>query len=97
MHRFQETPPMPTYMVSFVISQFEFMEDSSPVNMKFYGEGKDVGSRRVDYAFRQAKQLLIPVQNFVQMNYTLPKLDFVLYPTGMIETALENWGLIVFT
>ncbi|KAM7183835.1 aminopeptidase 2 [Rhypophila sp. PSN 637] len=90
---FNTTPPMSTYLICFVIGEFEYIENKQlEFPVRVYGvRGTNLhhGSYLLDVAIRA----LDLFQDMFDMRYPLPKPDLVAFPEG---GGLENWGCIVF-
>lgn len=95
---FQNTPPMVTYLLAFVVSDFACVSNSTTTN--------DVAVRlcssppqidRVQYAMEISPQLIDMMSNKFQFNYSsaLTKMDIVAIP-DFSAGAMENWGLLTF-
>ncbi|KAJ8681953.1 hypothetical protein QAD02_017745 [Eretmocerus hayati] len=94
--RFQSTVKMSTYLVAFVISDFESFENSNStatpamrvwsrhdvVNQGEYGLG--IGQSAVKF-----------LETKFDEEYQLPKLDMVAIP-DFAAGAMENWGLVTY-
>jgi aminopeptidase N len=93
--RFDVTPIMSTYLLAFVVGEFDFVESktSRGITMRvFTGKGKsdqglfalDVGSKVLSY-----------FEDYYGVPYPLPKQDMVAIP-DFAAGAMENWGLITY-
>ncbi|RWS22265.1 hypothetical protein B4U80_00248, partial [Leptotrombidium deliense] len=92
---FQKTPKMSTYLVCFVVGDYDFVEKSTPgggVKVRIYTR---IGRKEEGlFALNVAVKSVVYLQNYLGVNYTLPKLDIV----GVRDhdaSAMENWGLIL--
>jgi len=90
---FNTTPRMSTYLICFVIGDFDFMESNQlkfPVRVyAVRGAKLQHGSNMLEVAV----QALDRYEHLFGLEYPLPKLDLVALPDA---GALENWGCIVF-
>lgn len=92
---FDETPILPTYIVAFIVGEFEYVERKTsnnipirvytPLGLQNRGViAADFGVKCVDF-----------YEKFFGIKYPLPKLDMIGiqdYPLG----GMENWGLITY-
>jgi len=90
---FVETPPISTYMVSFVISGFNSttsgsIAGDSPIYVFTVIDRLD----QVKYVSGEAPKLLAAMESFTEMLYELPKLDLFAVPDFKSD-AMGNWGL----
>ncbi|CAH1784451.1 unnamed protein product [Owenia fusiformis] len=92
---FQKSPPMPTYLLAFIVCDFEYVEgytkDKLPV--RIYGRPDMIN--QTGFALEAAIKTTEWFNEWTNMTYQLPKLDHVNipdYPTG----ATEHWGVITY-
>ncbi|XP_029657441.1 puromycin-sensitive aminopeptidase-like [Octopus sinensis] len=93
LKEFGTTPRMSTYLVAYIIGDFEYVERRSDrgVRIRIY---TPVGRTEEGmYALDVAVKSLSFYENFFDLEYPLPKLDLV--PVPKIG-AMENWGLVTF-
>lgn len=83
---------MPTYLVAFVISEFKPVDESEKF-LNVWGRPEVV--RYGKFAQDIGKAFIDVLQNFTNINYSLPKLDLVGIPDFSMG-AMENWGLPTF-
>ncbi|XP_078036701.1 aminopeptidase A [Augochlora pura] len=96
---FEPSPPMSTYLVAFLVSDFECLESSLrtlngtsiPVKVCARPMYKNKTRFALDVAVR-AMEYYLTVFN---IDYPLPKLDLVGVP-DFNAGAMENWGLVTF-
>ncbi|KAJ1531300.1 Endoplasmic reticulum aminopeptidase 1, partial [Nowakowskiella sp. JEL0078] len=97
---FAETVKMSTYLVAFVVSDFESVdswiispESGRNISVRVWTQpGKtDFGI----YALDVAKKVLLHYTNLFGIEYPLPKSDLVAIP-DFAAGAMENWGLITY-
>ncbi|RWS03349.1 puromycin-sensitive aminopeptidase-like protein, partial [Leptotrombidium deliense] len=95
MTSFATTPIMSSYLLCFVIGDYDYVESMSTdgrVKVRVYTR---VGKQEEGtFALNIVIKSLDFLQKFLGVNYALPKLDLVGvkdHPAG----AMENWGLIV--
>ncbi|KAJ3128775.1 hypothetical protein HK098_003541 [Nowakowskiella sp. JEL0407] len=97
---FEETVKMSTYLVAFVISEFESV--SSWISLPNSGRNVTVsiwtqpGKKELgEYALEVAKKVLLFYMDVFKIEYPLPKCDCVAIP-DFAAGAMENWGLITY-
>ncbi|XP_017885814.1 aminopeptidase M1-like [Ceratina calcarata] len=94
---FKQTPLMSTYIVAFVVSNYEFEEDKDS-NFTYRVWTRKTMIKRVDYALEMGRKLLEQLNLYTNISYQtyMPdKLDQIAekdFPAG----AMENWGLVIF-
>lgn len=88
---------MSTYLVAFVVSKFESVGDSesSASESEINVWGRPEVARHGKFAQDIARKLIDELQEFTNINYSLPKLDLVGIPDFDMG-AMENWGLATF-
>ncbi|KAJ6638248.1 Aminopeptidase N [Pseudolycoriella hygida] len=87
---FEETVPMSTYLVAFVVSDFV-----SKTSGKFTVWTRREAARSADYALQVGPKLLNFFESFFGIEYPLPKVDMIAVP-DFTAGAMENWGAITF-
>lgn len=93
--RFARTPVMSTYLVAFVVGEFDFVEDTSSdgVTVRVYTPvGKAEQGR---FALDVAVRVLPFYKQYFDIAYPLPKLDLVAIG-DFSAGAMENWGLVTY-
>lgn len=96
---FDTTPPMSTYLVACVLTEFDHVET------RYHSiTGKNVTIRlwtshhqmsRLDFALNLAPKVMQTLENYLNTPYSLPKLDMITIPGYEDGKAMENWGLII--
>ncbi|XP_025091662.1 puromycin-sensitive aminopeptidase-like isoform X2 [Pomacea canaliculata] len=92
---FERTPVMSTYLVAFVVGEYDFVEavDANGVKVRVYTPPQK--QEQGLFALEVAVKTLPFYGNYFQLAYDLPKLDLIAvadFPIG----AMENWGLIIY-
>ena len=96
---FEKTPIMSTYLVAFVVGEFDFVQGI--VNQ---GPGNDVRvriytpcgkSNQGTYSLDFAMKSLYFYNEYFDIMCNLPKIDLIAIPDFAIG-AMENWGLVTF-
>ncbi|XP_075533942.1 puromycin-sensitive aminopeptidase isoform X1 [Dermacentor variabilis] len=90
---FARTPKMSTYLVAFVLGEYDYVEGTSDdgVLVRIYTpKGK---SEQGNYALEVATRALPYYKNYFGVAYPLPKMDLIAVP-DLAAAAMENWGLV---
>jgi puromycin-sensitive aminopeptidase len=92
---FAPTPKMSTYLVAFVIGEFEYVESSTPegVTVRVYATPGQKG--QLGFALETAVRSLSFYNEYFGIPYPLPKLDMIGLP-DFGAGAMENWGLVTY-
>ncbi|XP_078355734.1 puromycin-sensitive aminopeptidase-like, partial [Oculina patagonica] len=93
--KFARTPIMSTYLVAFVVGEFDYVEgkDSDGVTIRVYtAKGKAIQGK---FALEVAKKCLPFYKEYFGIGYLLPKLDLIAIQDFVIG-AMENWGLVTY-
>ncbi|KAF7268819.1 hypothetical protein GWI33_018165 [Rhynchophorus ferrugineus] len=96
--RFDISVPMSTYLVAYVVSDFEYkeaepLEDFNNVTFKIWARSDALN--QVDFAKEVGPKALRFFEKFFNIDYPLPKQDMVAIP-DFSAGAMENWGLITY-
>ncbi len=92
---FGSTPRMSTYLLAFIIGEFEFVEGLSKDNVQvrvFTTKGK---VHQAKFALKVAIKSLEFYNEYFDIPYPLPVLDLIAIP-DFESAAMENWGAITF-
>ncbi|KAJ8982959.1 hypothetical protein NQ317_005276 [Molorchus minor] len=87
---FEESLPMSTYLVAFVVSDFESISNG---NFSIWARKSALG--QAHYSLKIGPAILKYYEEFFGIDYPLPKLDMVAIP-DFSAGAMENWGLITY-
>ncbi|XP_061626215.1 puromycin-sensitive aminopeptidase [Phyllopteryx taeniolatus] len=93
--KFGTTPVMSTYLVAFVIGEFDFVESQSSdgVLVRVYTPvGKAEQGR---FALEVATKTLPFYKDYFSVPYPLPKIDLIAI-ADFAAGAMENWGLVTY-
>jgi len=94
--QFQESLRMSTYLVAFLVSDFDYKEKTTTSGIKVRVWTPPPQIAQASYALDIATETLSNYEKFFQINFPLPKQDLVVIP-DFSTGAEENWGLIGFT
>lgn len=87
---FETTKPIPTYLVAFMVSDFDKKILYNESNIAVYTRKEFIED--TTYMTEKIPNLLKGVEQFTQIPYMLPKLDLVCVPL-LDAYNMENWGL----
>ncbi|KAK0041697.1 glutamyl aminopeptidase-like isoform X2 [Biomphalaria pfeifferi] len=92
---FQRSVKMSTYLVCFIVCDFNFTEtvSNSGINIRVYSTPDKVDQTL--YALDMAKHTLDTYEKMFNMSYPLPKQDLIAIP-DFVSGAMEHWGLMTF-
>ncbi len=95
LHRFQPTPPMPSYLVAVSVGRFDALAGrAAGVPLRIL----TVPGKRAQaiYAMRVTQQVVPFYDAYFGVPYALPKLDQLAVPS-VRQGAMEDWGLISYS
>uniref|UniRef100_A0A1B6GWM4 Aminopeptidase n=2 Tax=Proconiini TaxID=565685 RepID=A0A1B6GWM4_9HEMI len=87
---FEESVPMSTYLVAFVVSDFQHLSDGT---FAVWAREQALGQAR--YALDVGPKILRHFEDYFGIKFPLPKIDMVALP-DFSAGAMENWGLITY-
>ncbi|XP_059490233.1 aminopeptidase N isoform X2 [Neocloeon triangulifer] len=87
---FEESVPMSTYLVAFVVSEFSRMDNGS-----FSVWTRRDAIQQAAYSLQVGPAILKYFEQYFQLPFPLPKIDMVALP-DFAAGAMENWGLITY-
>lgn len=92
--KFQETLPVQSYLIAFVISDFTHVENNDPRKQRVFAKPQSVANNETALALEAGKKIL---DKFVEIlvPFTPPKIDQVAIP-DFDAGAMENWGLVTY-
>jgi len=95
LHRFQPTPPMPSYLVAVSVGRFDALAGrAAGVPLRILtAPGKRANAT---YAMRVTQQVVPFYDAYFGVPYALPKLDQLAVPS-VRQGAMEDWGLISYS
>ncbi|GAB2225547.1 hypothetical protein Droror1_Dr00006344 [Drosera rotundifolia] len=92
---FKKSPLMSTYLLAFVVGEFDYIEDVTDDGIKVVVYCPVGQSHRGKLGLSLALRALDFFGEYFSMPYPLPKLDMVTVP-DFSGGAMENYGLIIF-
>ncbi|XP_039666978.1 puromycin-sensitive aminopeptidase [Perca fluviatilis] len=93
--KFATTPIMSTYLVAFVIGEYDFVESQSSdgITVRVYTPvGK---AEQGKFALEVATKTLPFYKDYFNVPYPLPKIDLIAI-ADFAAGAMENWGLVTY-
>ncbi|XP_058791423.1 aminopeptidase N-like [Phymastichus coffea] len=87
---FYTTPPMSTYLLAFVVSDFKYLENN---NFKVHAKSSAVQYGKL--ALESGEKILKELQTYTGIKFSLPKMDQIAIP-DLAAGAMENWGLVTY-
>lgn len=88
---FETTPPMSTYLLAFVISDFPSF-DNLPENHRIFA--RPTAMNDTNFALESSVLITKALEEYLQIDYTMAKMDQVAIPDK--GGAMENWGLVLY-
>lgn len=92
---FKTTPKMSTYLLAFVIGEFDKIEKINKNNIKLSVYGIIGSKDKLPFSLDILDKSLLWFESWFNIKYELDKLDLVGIP-DFSAGAMENWGLITF-
>lgn len=94
--KYMDTVPMSTYLVAFMVSEFEYkVGDKTDNNVTFRIWARKDALNQVEFARQVGPKFLEYYEKFFDVKYPLPKQDMAAIP-DFGAGAMENWGLITY-
>lgn len=93
--KFRPTPKMSTYLLAYMIGDFESVEDKTKDGITirvFTTPGK---KEQAKFSLDVAKRSLEFLNSYFAIPYPLPELDLIAIP-DFSSGAMENWGAVTF-
>jgi puromycin-sensitive aminopeptidase len=93
--KFSPTPKMSTYLLAFIIGDFEHLESKSKNGVQvrvFTTPGK---KHQAEFALACAVKTLDFYEEYFDIKYPLPVLDMIAIP-DFAAGAMENWGAVTY-
>lgn len=87
---YEESIPMSTYLLAFVVSDFEFLQ-----NDNFRVWARHEASPQAKLSLEVGPKILKFFEDYFQIDFPLPKVDMIALP-DFAAGAMENWGLITY-
>lgn len=95
MVEFDRTPVMSTYLLAFVVGEFDFVESTTNNGTRVRVYTLPGRSEQGQFALDVGRRALELYNTYFDTPYPLPKLDMVAIP-DFATGAMENWGLVTY-
>lgn len=91
---FEPSPRMSSYLVCFVVGEYECVEGKTSSGMTMRVWGRKGEAQKGEFALRIGVKTMEFYEQFFGIPYPLPKMDMV----GLMNMggAMENWGLVTY-
>ena len=93
--KFSPTPKMSTYLLAFIIGDFEYLESKTNNNVRVRVYTTPGKKHQAKFALECAVKTLEFYDEYFDIPYPLPVLDMIAIP-DFASGAMENWGLVSF-
>lgn len=93
---FQITPKTPTYLLAFIVSNFESRTATTTgtqIPQKIYARSNAVHG--APFGLQAGVNILTAFENYFNIKFSLPKMDQAAIP-DFSAGAMENWGLVTY-
>ncbi|XP_067293179.1 alanyl (membrane) aminopeptidase b, tandem duplicate 1 [Pseudorasbora parva] len=93
---FAPTEIMSTYLLAFIVSDFEFIEQiDKDLQIRIFARKEAIDAKQGEYALNVTGPILRFFEDYYKVPYPLPKSDQIALP-DFNAGAMENWGLITY-
>ncbi|XP_077938220.1 aminopeptidase N-like isoform X1 [Gasterosteus aculeatus] len=93
---FEPTKKMSTYLLAFIVSDFDFISNTvDGVLIRIFARKPAIAAKQGDYALNKTGPILKFFEKYYNSSYPLPKSDQIALP-DFNAGAMENWGLITY-
>jgi aminopeptidase N len=92
---FETTPLVHSYLIAYMVSDFQFYEDERPIPQRVYAKPQSIANKEYEVAINVAGPLLETFAAYLDVPYSLPKMDQLAIP-DFAAGAMENWGLVTY-
>jgi hypothetical protein len=92
-YEFEETEKMSTYLVAFIVSDFESLSSDAKYNFSAWARPNAIDNAQYSQAI--GPRLVDFYEHYTGIDYEFPKIDQVAVP-DFAAGAMENWGLITY-
>lgn len=93
---FQDTFQTSSYLFGFAVTYFDYISNNNnQVEQRIYANPEWVAAGYADFALSIAQPIMIAIQEHLNVDYFLPKLDHVAI-ASQVWNGVENFGLITY-
>lgn len=94
---FLTTPPSPTYILAYTISDFlyESNENSASGSIPLRTYARSNAIHGASYSVDVGEKLLMAYDEYFGIKFALPKMDQVAV-ADFPFSAMENWGIVIY-
>ncbi|KAG4068501.1 hypothetical protein HA402_004842 [Bradysia odoriphaga] len=92
---FNGGPPTSTYLIAFIVSDFEFLENEFDGRVPHRTLARPNAVHLTEFALQTGVDMLDALNDYIGVSYTLPKMDQAAIPD--FSGAMENWGLVTYS
>ena len=95
---FQKTPKMSSYLATFIVCDFAYIEDTSEsgIPLRVYLTKHQNELNQAEWALKNLKNSFnFYEQDLFKIPYPLPKMDMIAIP-NFASGAMENWGIVTY-
>ncbi|XP_047471493.1 aminopeptidase N-like [Penaeus chinensis] len=90
--RYQETFPISTFQVGFLVSSFAHLNSTENEHVVFRVWARRAVLQQADYARQVGPQILTHLEDYLNKTFPLPKQDLIAVPE-LIPRGTEGWGI----
>ncbi|RNA03939.1 Aminopeptidase N, partial [Brachionus plicatilis] len=95
---FEKSVPMSTYLVAFVVSNFEKIQQLTPkynITVEVIARPEAIKKGHGEFALKEASQIIDHYSDYFNITYPLKKSTQIAIP-DFNAGAMENWGLVTY-
>ena len=96
MDVYEETPPMSTYILSFIVCDFDNISYVDKKGRIFRMWSRRNATKFLNYGLNATVNILNGYEEYFNFPYPLKKLDSIAIP-GLTTAAIENFGCIIYS
>ncbi|XP_052261394.1 aminopeptidase N-like isoform X2 [Dreissena polymorpha] len=93
--KFAVTPKMSTYLLAFIICDFNYTENTTENDVTYRAYARPDAVDQTPYSLETGVKILTFFEKYFNVTYPLPKQDMIAIP-DFSAGAMENWGLITY-
>jgi aminopeptidase N len=92
--KFAEIPSMQTYLLAFLVSDFQFVSNTSVVPpQRVFAKPSSISNGDANYALGVSPDVLKGFEDYLDIPYTFPKMDQVALPNFAAGAVSSNIAL----